>query len=367
MPKYRNNYSNPIQFDGTVFAPNQEVETYNTLDNRAFIVSSIAETYNIAAGVNDKLFIKFNDETAWTEVTLNVGIARTAAQIATDITAAYVGVAVATPEGGKIKITAPISSNVLNAVYIAATGTTADTVLGFNVSDVNPISCVSLQAFKVGTTQEPHNVTVSNNVFIFKVNNSNWITVTLTNGAAQTAADIARDINTAYTIATTSMDKVALAVTIDANVYIKLIAPVYNNFQSKLYIKSTLNTALGLLGFSGDNFNPIESALFPSLIQTAALPLYNPMISETELSFGAASTQHYYITDPDNCRTLQVIRVGGGAGIKFTIYLEDITNDPPFTVVELEALTFNLTKIRVTKIIITSNGIGQLTVRELKD
>ena len=363
MPKYINGLSNPIYFNGTVFVPNQEVETYNTLDTKAFAVGTIAETYNIVAG-NKVLKLKFNDETSWTTVTLTEGGAQTSADVVADIEAIYPGVAF--DEDGKVRIEAPFTSNVLSSVYVATTGSTAAATLGLSTDNVNPLSAVALQAFKISANAGTYNVASNNNTFVFKMNNSlNWITATLTIGAARTAAQVASDINSAYETATADASKVALAVTIDAGGYVKLIAPVYNNFQSKLYIKSTGNTALSLLGFSGDNFSPISQSLYPSLVKTSELPLYNPIISETVVTFAVAGTQHYYLTDPEACKTLQLVRVSGGGGISFTVYLEDVTNTPPFTLVVLEAFTVDLSNIRISKLVIVSNGIGTITVREL--
>jgi len=369
VPKYVNNLSNPVYFNNTVFAPNQEIETYDTLSNRAFIVGTVVETYNIGAG-NQVLLIRFNDETAWTTVTLTNGIARTAAQIATDINTVY-GDTVASTESGKVRIDAPIRSNILSAIYIATAGmgSTAAATLGLSTSAVNPVSSVSIQAFKFSTNASTYNITTANNVFIFKVNNNaNWITTTLTTGAARTAAEISAEINASYEAATADANKIAFAVdpVTGGSTYIKLIAPVYNNFQSKLYIKSTGNTALAVLGFSGDNFNPIAESQFPSLIKTSDLPLYNPIISETIVTFAAAGTQHYYLTDPDTCKELQFIRATIAAGSTFTCYLESTSNTPPFTIAADETFGVNLYNCRITKVIITASAAGNLTVRELK-
>jgi len=58
------------------------------------------------------------------------------------------------------------------------------------------------------------------------------------------------------------------------------------------------------LGFTGHDFDPIVRSLFPSIVKTAELPLYNPIISETPLVFPAAGTYYYYLTDPDRCKYL---------------------------------------------------------------
>lgn len=366
MPKYLNNLAQPVYFNNTVFPPNQEVETYDTLENQAFAVGSIAETFNIAAG-NKVLKIKFNEETVWTTVTLTEGGAQTAADIILDINTAY-GRVVASDEGGKVRIDAPRVNNILNSIYIATVGSTAAATLGLSTNAVNPVSCVSLQAFKISANAETYNIDSTNNIFIFKVNNGSWITATLTVGATQTAAEIVSDINSAYETATADANKIAFAVipiTIGGAVHIKLRAPVYNNFQSKLYIKLTNNTALTVLGFIGDNNKPAAKSLFPSLIKTSELPLYNPIFNETTLVFSAASTQHYYLIDPDNCKELQISRVSGVAGITFTIYLQDILNVNPFTLVGLEIISIDLTNVRITKLIIISSDAGSLAVREV--
>jgi hypothetical protein len=218
----------------------------------------------------------------------------------------------------------------------------------------------------LSTNAELYNITDANNTFIFKVNeNSSWITATLTVGVGRTAEQISADINFAYTTATADANRIALAVIpviIGGNVHIKLLAPIYNNFQSYLYIKSTGNTALAVLGFTGDNFIPVRQSGFPSLIKTNELPLYNPIISETVLTFTVASTQYYYFTDPVKCKEISIIRP---LGATFTCYIQDITNEPPFTVNITETFSINLASTIITRLIITSSGAGSVTIREL--
>lgn len=372
MPKYINNAAVPVYYNGTVFVPNREVETYDTLENRATIVGTVAQNYAIVLNVNDTLYLRFNEETSWTVVTLTVGAARTAAQIIADINGAY-GSVVASVEGGKVRLDAPVVSNTLNAIYnaaISAQSTAANATLGLSTDSSNPAAVACLQAFSISQNISPYNITANNNTFIFKLNeNSNWITVTLTIGAARTAAQIVAEINTAYETATADANKIAFAVesiTGSGEIYVKLLAPVYNNFQSKVYIKSTGNTALTVLGFTGDNFNPIAQSLFPSLIKTADLPLYNPIISETILTFAAAGTQYYYLSDPDLSRELQILRITIGAGFAFTCYIDSTANTPPFTLKADETFGINLQKYRIVRLIITAGAAGNLTIRELK-
>lgn len=369
MPTYINNYGQPVYYGNVVFAPNQEIKTYDTLDNRAFITGTISEPFNIGPA-NEVLMIRFNDETAWTTITLTNGAAQAAADIVADINAVY-GSTVAYDEGGRVRIEAPVVSNISNTVYIAlaATGSTAAATLGLVTNDVNPIASEVMEAFHIGILPSTYNIAANTNTFIFKFNNSlNWITVTLTIGVARTAAQIASEINTAYEVATADATKVAQAIVPIAggSTYIKLTAPIYNNTKSKVYIKSTGNTALGVLGFSSSDLYPISESSFPSLIRTSELPLYNPIIAETVVTFTAVGTQYYYITNPESVKELQFIRVGGGGGIVFTCYIESLLNTPPFTLTANETFTINLQNYRISRIIILANMAGNLTIREVE-
>lgn len=369
MPTYKNNLAQPVYFGDDVFVPNQEIKTFNTLDNVAFVVGSVLATYDIQTGISDVLYIRFNQETTWTVVTLTSGGTQAVSDIVTDINTAY-GATVASDDGQRVRISAPVKNNVLSAVYIGTVGvgSTAAATLGLTTDAVNPVSLVALQAFVYSSHAQTYNITANNNTFIFKVNNYlSWITATLTIGATQTAADIVADINLAYETATADTTKIASAIVpvTAGSTYVKLAAPIYNNFRSKLYIKSTDNTALSVLGFSGDDFKPIVRSRYPSLVKISELPMHNPMLSETLVTFAAAVTQNYYLINPERCRELSLCRVSGGGGIKFTVYLEDVSNTPPYTLVVLESVSINLEKIRITKLVITSNGVGTITVREL--
>lgn len=369
MPAYINNYTKPVYYGKTVFAPNQETQTYDVLDNRAFIVGTILETFNIGPA-NEVLMLRFNDETAWTTVTLTNGVAQSAADIVADINTAY-GDTVASDEGGRVRIDASIRNNILSAVYIATagTGSTAAATLGLVTNDVNPIALEVLESFIISSNAEAYNITVNNNTFIFKFNVwSAWITATLTTGAAQTAAQIAADINNAYETATADATKVAYAVTPVAggSTYVKLVALPYNNIKSRIYIKSTKNTALTVLGFTGNDFDPIVESSFPTLVKTSDLPLYNPIIAETTITFGAAGTQYYYIVSPENAKELQFIRIGGGGGVSFSCYIESLSNTPPFTLAANETFSIKLLNYRISRIGIVANMAGNLTIRELE-
>jgi len=372
VPKYINKSSQPIYYGNVVFAPNQVVETYDTVVNTAFIVGTVAQNYAIVGAVNDTLYLRFNEETAWTVVTLTAGAARTAAQIVTDINTAY-GSVVASVEGGKVRIDAPVVNNTLNAVYnaaISAQSTAACATLGLPNDSSNPAAVAALQAFLISQNISTYNITANNNTFIFKVNDSrDWITVTLTIGAARTAAQIVAEINLAYEQATADANKIAFAVeplTGSGEIYVKLLAPVYENYKSKLYIKSTGNTSLTVLGFTGNDFETAAESLYPSLTMTSVLPLYNPIIAETVLTFAATGTQYYYLTEPELCKELQFIRATIGAGFAFTCYLESTSNVPPFTIKADETFGINQQDYNITRVIITAGAAGNLTLRELK-
>lgn len=367
MPTYVNNSSIPIYFNDVVFIPNQEVETYHILPNRAFVVGTVVQNYDITES-NNVLRIRFNEEIDWTIVSLTLGGARTAAQIVTDINIAY-GFVVASVDGGRIRIDAPIKSNVISSIYIdtAEMGSTAAATLGLPTNNVNPVDCVALQAFVFSQNPGTYNITNDNNTFIFKINdNSSWITARLTTGNGRTAVQIANDINLAYQMSTATSNRVAFAAipTTGGNTHIKLIAPVFNNFQSKIYIKSTGNTALTVLGFTGDNFKPISISLFPSLIKIDDLPLYNPIIGETTITVSESTIRYFYLTEPNLCKGLQLFGISNG--VTYTIYLESTTNTPPITIRENETFAIDLKQIRLTKLIISANASGSFIIRELR-
>jgi len=366
VPTYINNYTKPVYYGDTVFIPNQAVQTLNVLDNRAFIIGTKEETFAIT-GTNNSLVLRFNDEDAWTTVSLTTGAAQHATDIANDINTAY-GSTVASAEGGRIRIDAPISSNVFSAIYIAATGTSAHTVLGLTTNDVNPVAAKFLNAFIISDNASPYTITTADNTFIFKCNNNpGWITVSLTTGVAVTAETVAADINAAYEEATADATKVAFAVTpiTGGDTYVKLVAPLYNSTESKLYIKSTGNTALTPLGFLGDDFEPVVKSSYPTLIETSDLPLYNPILAETTYTFAGAGSQHHYLVDPGNCSEVEFFRVTSSSSTKFTCYIESISNLPPFTLVLNESFSLNLKGYRVTKVIIVAAAAGNITIREL--
>ena len=365
MPRYINTLSNPVNYNNTAFIPNQEVETYDTLDTSSFVIGTELETYNIVAGVSDVLDIRFNDEDVWTTITLTAGIAQSAADVVADIEAIYPGIA--SDEGGRVRIDVSVVSNIFNAIYIGTTSTSA-AILGFLTDDVNPISCVSLQAFKISQNAEPYNVTASDNTFIFKANNGEWATAVLTIGAARTAAEIAAELNYAYESATTDATKVALAVTpiVGGGTYLKLLAPIYSNTKSVLYIKSTNNTALSLLGFVGDDYNAVARSLYPSLFKTADLPLYNPILNEETLTFAGIGTQYYYLSNPNECRVLQLFRTSLAVGETFSCYVESTSNTPAFTLAKDEKFEINSKNTRITRLIIVASAAGSLTIRETR-
>ncbi|MDD4081857.1 MAG: hypothetical protein PHD05_00585 [Sphaerochaetaceae bacterium] len=363
MPRYINNSNIPIYYNETVFRPYYEVEILDTLKTQASVLGNVAENYTITLGVDDTLLIRFNDEVAWTTVVLTAGAGRTATNIVTDINTAY-GSTVAFTENGYVRITAPRRNNTFSAIYIENTGSTAATLLGLATDDVLPVDQCSSQVFTLSSNSETYNIDATNNTFIFKFNdNINWITATLTIGATQTAENVAYDINQAYQIATNETTKVAFAVTpvTGGNTYIKLIAPNYNNaFGTKLYIKSTNNTALTVLGFTGDNYEPLFVSNYPSLVQISPLPLYNPILKEETITFAAAETKIFYLTDSILNRTLSLFRATTAT---FTIFIESASNTPSFTVAPGESFSLMIIN-KITKLIITSSAAGSIFVRE---
>jgi len=362
MPRYINKLNTPIYCNETVFRPNAVAETYDTLKTQASVIGNVLETYVITLGVNDTLLIRFNDETTWTTVTLTAGAAKTAADIVADINTEY-GSVVASSEDGKVRITAPIRNNIFSAVYIETTGSTSAVTLGLTTNDVVPVDQCSVQVFTLSSNTGTYNIDATNNTFIFKFNNQlTWVTATLTIGATQTVVDVVADINTAYQTATNESTKVAFAVTpvTGGNTYIKLIAPTYNNSETKLFIKFTNNTALTVLGFTGDDYTPLYVSAYPSLVQVSPLPLYNPILKEETITFAGAETKIFYLTDTTKNRTISLFRA---TTANFTVSIESTFNDPPFTIAPGEIFSLLIVN-RITKLIIESDGAGSIFVRE---
>jgi hypothetical protein len=362
VPRYVNKLQFPIYHKNIVFPTNIETATLNVLKTQASVLSTLAGTYTITLGVDDTLLLRFNDEVAWTTVTLTAGAAVTTDDVVTDINTAY-GSTIAYNENEYIRIKAPVQNNLVSTIYIATTGTTADTILGFSTDDVNPLDQCCFQVFVISTNSETYNIDATNNTFIFKFNHLvSWITATLTIGTTQTAADIAYDINYAYEELTGDSTKVAFAVTpiTGGNTYIKLVAPIFNNFESKIYIKSTGNTALTVLGFSGNNYSSLIDSKFPGLVKTTVLPLFNPILKEETLTFSGAGTQYFYLTDYTGNKKVSFFRVDTA---NFTVYIEDASNSPPFTLEPDETFNMLLTN-NITKFIVTADAAGSIFIRE---
>lgn len=331
--------------------------------NQVYLVNSIYETYNITAAVNDTLLIRFNGETSWTTITLTDGLARTATQVANDINAGY-GSTIASATGGLVRIDCPYYGEPLSAIYIGTTGSTAAVTLGFDTSDTNPVSVMARASFVNSNNYETYNITTSNNTFIFKFNFEDaWTVATLTIGAARTAQEIADDLNLAYQEKTGYANKAISAaepITGSGNILVKLTAPIVDNHRSSVYIKNTGNTALSVLGFTGNDTSPIVSSDFLTI--GSVLPYYNPVIAETVLTFAGAETKYFYVTGPITVKEIQFIRTHGA---DYTIYINDSANTPPFTVAMNETFMLRIPS-RVEKFIITSSGPGSITIRELR-
>ena len=363
MPKYLNTASYPIYFGDAVFPPQTPVETLDVIDNLAFVVGVIGQPYNITTGVNDTLLIRFNNEDTWTTVTLTAGASQTAQDVADDINAAYDST-VAYSEGGHVKLIAPRIYDDFSAVWIGTTGGTANSTVGLFGSDFSPKNLVARQVFINCAQIEPYNITSSNNTFIFKFNDEDWITATLTTGAARTAEEIAADLNDAYFAATGKEIKIAQAVELisgSGEVRVQLLAPVVNNYQSKIYIKETGNTALTVLGFGFNDSIPLIINQYPQLFQLETLPLYNPIISSTEITFSGAGWSVFYT----NFAVTVTKYYFTAATANFDIYIEDVSNLPPIYIPAGSSFTLEHKVNRINKLLINSSGAGKLTIQEL--
>ena len=327
-------------------------------------ISPNPESYTF--GGSTAFSFRFNAETVWTSAVLTNG---TAAHVAGIINTAY-GSVVATSVNGQLVLTAPLINNTLSAVYINNDSiSTANTILGFVVTGtiINPYNLVATQAFVYSSLAETYAIVAStNDRFIFKFNEDiDWITATLTAGAARTAQQICTDINLAFRAVNPIILPIAQAVipVVGDSPAIKIIAPNYNSRQSRIYIKSTRNSALTILGFTGDDTSPItQSSILPI---SSSTQVFNPITAETVITFGAGGTQYYYLTNSDTCAKLEFIRVAPAAGSVFTCYIDNLTNIPPFTLGTGETFSMVSSWDALTRIIIVATGIGSLVVREL--
>lgn len=99
----------------------------------------------------------------------------------------------------------------------------------------------------ISTNTETFDITSSNNTFILKLDERTFsYTITLTIGSTQSAQDICDDINN-------TINEIVAYVESGA---IKLVSPS-RGLTSKIYIYSTGNTANSVLGFTGDDSNPV--------------------------------------------------------------------------------------------------------------
>lgn len=364
MPKYLNEASYPIFYGNSVFAFGVPIETLDVINSQAFIFGTVGETYNIVGGVNDVLIIRFNDETAWTTVTLTAGAAQTALDIANDINISY-GSVVAFDEGGRLKIIAPKRNSELYSIWLANTGGTANATLGLVGHDHNPSALCARKVFLNSTNLSTYNITTANNIFSFKFNNEDWTTVILTVGAARTAQEIADEINTAYRISTGKFEIVAEAVELitgSGNIQLQLISPVIDNYKSSIFIRTMGNTALAVLGFDSDDTLPLIINGYPQLTQQEILPLFNPLVSSTTLTFPGAGWTTFYTNT--GVTTFEFIRVTGSS---VNIYIEDVHNLPPINLLVGERTTVNHKIARINKFIIQALGAGSITILELND
>lgn len=241
MPRYLNR--SIVSYNGgTVLPQNLITNSLDVAKTNAEVTSIIPETYDITAGLNDILLIKFNDDVVYTSITLTAGVGRTAAQIAADINAVFAGVASA-----------------------------------------------------------------------------------------------------------------------DDQLKVKIVAPVMaNKHSSKIFIKHTGSTANATLGFIGYDSNTPISEGYIGLEELHPLPLYNPIINEEKITFVGAGSVTYDLYNPDRTKAIKLFRTT----VNCSIAIQDSLNVPYLTVEANESVTLRIAN-RITKLVITAVGAGDITVREL--
>jgi hypothetical protein len=90
------------------------------------------------------------------------------------------------------------------------------------------------------------------------------------------------------------------------------------------------------------------------------LPLFNPLISTTTLTFPGAGWTTFYVNEESV--SFEFIRV---TAVSVNIYIEDIHNLPPINLAAGEKISFKKTS-DFSKFIIQSLGAGDMTILELR-
>jgi len=168
----------------------------------------------------------------------------------------------------------------------------------------------STSAEVIGTNSENFNIqNGSNDLFIIKLNEETFnYEITLTSGSDQSAQDICDDINTTIN---------ELVAFVDSG-KIKLISPA-KGLSSKIYIIDTNNTANSVLGFIGNDTNPV------SIGTTGNWGLRGN--GSRGKSVGTAVTYPFTITNSDNQFN---ISLNFNSPIECTITPTTINNDNEF-------------------------------------
>ena len=209
----------------------------------ASVTSGIAGPYVIQSTDNNALRVKLNGGTM-RAITLTKGV-RTATQVAADITAALVGFSetnyAVSVVGGAVKIATTVQG-AGGSVQIDTfgNGSTANTVLGFTAGTTTGVDDTAAQV--VGTLNETYNIVTASNDALSLVIDGVAFDVTLTAGAARTAAQIASDVNSVILTAGT-----ASAAVVGGNTVLKVVSATTGTLSTvQVSGASTSAATLGL-------------------------------------------------------------------------------------------------------------------------
>lgn len=242
----------------------------------AQVVSSNSETYNIQAGVNDQLQLTIDG--VGSTVTLTAGATQSAANIASDINAVFPGRA--SGAGGVVTITSPTTGST-SEITIGAPANNANATLGFTAATVNGLD--------------------NNRSLTIKIDGGANIVVTLTTGAARTAAQIVADINTA------AGSTIAF---VEGGTKVRITSPTTGT-SSTVQLVAVSNSAYTTLGFTANTYAGLNGTRALSITIDGGAP------QNFTLTAGGARTAAQIVSDLAGL-TGATASVFGGTKVRIT-------------------------------------------------
>jgi flagellin len=163
--------------------------------------------FAIVAGSNDKILIKVDGAGAFTTITLQAGLTRTAAQIAADINNSVLAGATASVDSlGHVQITSNTTGVLSKITYDVVGNSTANTILGLTSGAPAglAVGSAAISGFTI--------TAASNDTLTLNVDGAGPQSVTLTAGVGLSAATVAADIQAKFAALATPVLVTATAV-----------------------------------------------------------------------------------------------------------------------------------------------------------